>query len=245
MVICTQNTLTKFSRKHYTYINQIFGDITIRQLISETYPSHLQFKIVNADGFESDIHHVLYNPKTNETICSVNAGHQLINVDKNDTLCQSYSLLSYFGKPISTDKVIRQKDMITMYRKILKDERFIKLLDDVIFPANKLKWKLYTEEKGYIPMNKQKLIKDIQNTLDEWEEYGYHYFIGDGKCPSVKSKIKTKAKTQTKTQAKSNSRSSSSRTETRKKTLTKSNTIPPLPTRRSTRLQKKKPERSV
>jgi hypothetical protein len=34
---CTKEKLDTFSKRHYTYINQIFGDATVRQIIEEEY----------------------------------------------------------------------------------------------------------------------------------------------------------------------------------------------------------------
>ena len=36
---CTERKLINFSKKHYTYINQIFGDISVREIIKEIYPN--------------------------------------------------------------------------------------------------------------------------------------------------------------------------------------------------------------
>ena len=36
---CSAEKLLAFSKKHYTYINQIFGDAVVRQIIEEEYPT--------------------------------------------------------------------------------------------------------------------------------------------------------------------------------------------------------------
>ena len=53
---CTETKLMTFSKKHYTYINQFFGDETVREIISELYPNDkYDFEIHDAnEDFESD-----------------------------------------------------------------------------------------------------------------------------------------------------------------------------------------------
>jgi len=192
MTNCTNEKLLKFSKKHFTYINQIFGDETIRQIITEIFGNnvnkHLKFMVekTNAD-FEHSFHHVLFDKKKKNTICSVDNGFQNLNININDTLCQSYTLLTYFNKPINPSQKQRQMDMINMYREILSNERFIKELDGIIIKENNTLWIDYTStKKKYVPMNKVKIIKKIKEVLDEWEDYGFYYFIGNGKCPKIK-----------------------------------------------------------
>ena len=33
-------------------------------------------------------------------------------------------------------------------------------------------------------MNPEIFFKNIEDTLDDWEEYGYWFFIGKGECPT-------------------------------------------------------------
>ena len=64
---CEKINLELFSKQHYTYINQIFGDLTIREIIKETYaPREWEFEIeaANAD-FEYSNHHILTKPGKN------------------------------------------------------------------------------------------------------------------------------------------------------------------------------------
>jgi hypothetical protein len=58
---CTDDLLTIFSRAHMTYINQIFGDATIREIITEVFPTmgKLIIEPTGAD-FEHSVHHVYY-----------------------------------------------------------------------------------------------------------------------------------------------------------------------------------------
>lgn len=165
--------LIKFGRKNFTYINSFFGDITVRQIISELYPSK-NLKLVAEQGtgeFEHSMHHVLF--KNDEKICSVEQGCQNIGSkrgkDCNDTLCQSYSLLNYFierknegrnneGIELLHNKIPirgtpywkyeKQMMMINMYHQLINNEKFLKKLTDEetgLPPPNEvLVWKDYT-----------------------------------------------------------------------------------------------------
>lgn len=187
---CTNQKLLFFSLEHYTYINQIFGDQAFRQIINETFPNKsLTMEVENAyEEFEFSHHHFIMEKKTGKRICSVDDRYQDQNVNVNDTLCQSYSLLTYFGIPINPDQKQRQMDMIDMYRKILSSKKFVKNLDDIIHNENgndKL-WIDYTKvEEEYVVMNKRVILQKIYDVLDKWQRYGFYYFIGKGKCPRV------------------------------------------------------------
>jgi hypothetical protein len=190
--ICSDIKLESFSKEHFTYINQIFGDQTVREIISEIYPNRkYEFGIEETgEEFENSSHHVLINKATNTSICSVDTGYQNILINKNDTLCQSYSLLTYFKIPINPDQKQRQFDMIAMYRDyLLSNPTFIAELNDII--TNKDNNKLWTDytynntnnKIKYVVMDKRGILQKIKNVLTKWENYGYLYFIGDGKCP--------------------------------------------------------------
>ena len=59
---CTEDALKLFGKDHYTYINQIFGDLTVRQIIKEIYaPRDWNFvAIPQTEGrFRGSYHHVL------------------------------------------------------------------------------------------------------------------------------------------------------------------------------------------
>jgi hypothetical protein len=180
----------KFSLDHYTYINQIFGDQTVREIIKEVFPNPMfEFKVELADEeFDYSDHHVLYNTKTKKTICSSNSGVQNTNKNINDSLCQSYSLLTYFGLPIGNNRRLRQNRMIEMYRMLLGDSEFMNIVNRDILknPANKKIWTNYADphphskNTTFVNMSRPHLVKNIRKTLDDWEEYGYMYFIGTG-----------------------------------------------------------------
>ena len=184
---CTDEKLESFSKEHFTYINQIFGDQTLREIISEIRPNKtFEFGIEETgEEFENSSHHILINKATNVPVCSVDSGYQNLLINKNDTLCQSYSLMTYFKKPINLDQKQRQLDMIAMYRELLSNKNFVAELNDLITnKENRHLWADYTNnKKKYVVMNTPKLLQKINNVLAKWENYGYWYFIGEGKCP--------------------------------------------------------------
>ena len=60
----------------------------------------------------------------------------------------------------------------------------VKKLDEIIdHPNNNNLWSIYPVGNGYIPMNKELILQKINDVLNTWENYGYWYFIGEGKCP--------------------------------------------------------------
>ena len=188
--ICSDAKLELFSKEHFTYINQIFGDQTLREIISEIYPNHtFEFGIEETgEEFENSSHHILINKATNVPVCSVDSGYQNLLINKNDTLCQSYSLLTYFKKPINPDQKKRQLDMIAMYKKLLSNKKFVAELNTIITNKdNRHLWIDYTShKKKYVVMTTSNILQKINDVLTEWKNYGYWYFIGEGKCPAKK-----------------------------------------------------------
>jgi hypothetical protein len=191
--------LEEFSHYHMSYINQIFGDQTVRDIIHEIWCN--PGSLVVEDGgtvFENSHHHVYV--KAGKKICSVELGYQDLNVDINDTLCQSYSLLTYFGFPFDTTKSAvattimkynKQLTMIEMYRYILANKDFVKAFsDEIVFEDNNKLWTDTTGTKPFYIIEKYKkaapIIKNIHNVLNMWELYGWSYFVlgGDGKIPT-------------------------------------------------------------
>jgi hypothetical protein len=83
-------------------------------------------------------------------------------------------------------------EMIKMYRDMLngtldnfEDVDFKGIINREILrvKANKQLWTNFVTNRGYISMDKKTFFKNIEDTLDEWEEFGYWYFIGKGNCP--------------------------------------------------------------
>jgi len=204
---CTDKKLEDFSREHYTYINQIFGDMTIRQIISEIFPNKkYEFGIEDNTTYfgEPTLHHILIDktkPEGENTVCSViDTKFQNPNKNRNDTLCQSYSLLTYLekdeGRDINTSHKDRQIYMINMYRFIMSNQKFLSELKNVIHDKdNKNLWKDYFSDKdGGINLNMENtvIVTKIRDTLKKWKAYGYLFFIGNGKCPPTKLEIEEK-----------------------------------------------------
>ena len=189
--------MNTFGNKHYTYINQIFGDSGVRGLISDQWPNKdYTFgveQVMDSSGFEmSSHHHILLDAGGRKVWCSVDADHQNITIDINDTLCQSYTLLTYFNEPISSDKIERQMQMIRLYRKIISGDdlpsrNFREGLDGILkYKKNKKLWKIYPLKRPHQHVTKNLhtlLYERVSSVLDMWEAYGHWYFIGDGTCP--------------------------------------------------------------
>lgn len=189
MTECTDEKLEEFSRYHYTYINQFFGDKNVRQIIAETYPEQRKRYKFKIRDYGNTLHHFIKNKITDDEICSLNLGYQDLGKNKYDTLCQSYSLLTFFDIPINTtDRVQLQKDMIKMYRNILDDKKFMNRLTGnrglEKIPA--IKWSDYTNTKKPFDesMTGDEYLQNVRRVLDDWESFGFYYFIGKGKCPS-------------------------------------------------------------
>jgi len=190
---CSKEKLEEFSKKHFTYINQIFGDATVREIIEEEYPTTYQFAVEETGAeFDFSFHHTVKDREDEHITCSVVEGYQDIYKNKNDTLCQSYSLMNYFDIEIPNDKRDRQMAMIQMYRDILNgtlenfegvDFKGIINKEILSVKANKDLWTNFVKGHGHISMNKKTFFKNIEDTLDEWEDVGYWYFIGKGNCP--------------------------------------------------------------
>jgi hypothetical protein len=193
---CTNEKLIIFGRAHYSYINHIFGDESVRSIIQEIAgkPGKL---IVEKSGveFENSFHHVFKAGKTKASIvCSGKEGYQAIDIDVNDTLCQSYSLMAYldmpFDKTPSKDATVEQKyskhmSMIAMYRIILNDKAFVELFNtDIDYPEEWIDTIDDTNEFPIITKYKTgpEILKVVERVLNVWEKYGWMYFVGDGTC---------------------------------------------------------------
>ena len=181
----TKSRLIQFGVVQFTYINQIFGDVGIREIISEIKPSE-HFTLVALDDPEYDYHHVVIDNRTNTKICSIERGYQNTVVNKNDCLCQMYSLLTYYDIPISTDIATNQKNMTSLLRKIIQTPDFITKIDEILLnPDNAKIWEIArnirkNDRKYYVKMHKLKLFTKINRVLNDWDTFGFKYFIGEG-----------------------------------------------------------------
>ena len=195
--MCDDDDLIQFGLMHYTFINQIFGDRTVRELIGEIYPSKkFKFKVdVNRDHGH---HHVLMDEAGNK-ICSIDDGYQNMDVNINDTLCQSYSIMTYLGitfpksrfkksskKKFYTQQMMRQTAMIKMYRDVIANPLFRRKFSGLDYSH----WNDYTksicgEYKFGQRLTCEQLLKTVEETLDHWQSYGYMYYIGRGRCQGL------------------------------------------------------------
>jgi len=193
---CTNEKLIIFGRAHYSYINSIFGDQTVRSIIQEIMkkPGKL---VVQSSGveFENSFHHVFKAGKTMASIiCSGKERYQAIDIDENDTLCQSYSLMAYLGIPFdktpSDEATVEQKrskhmSMIAMYRDLLNNEKFVELFNtDITYPEE---WIDSIDDTNKFPIITRyktgpEILKVVKKVLDIWEKYGWMYYVGDGTC---------------------------------------------------------------
>ena len=232
------DSLNKFSNDNYTYINQIFGDESVRKKIMKLY-KHQTYKLFaippsGVGEFADSDHHVInVNRKINPQICSVKMGIQNMSVNINDTLCQSYSLLLYlrefpeFSHLSITrgDSIGNQMNMIQMYRILLQDSRFTDFLKDYISTYD-VTWINYTLESEpllkplYSGVKSPKLIQKLNQVLDEWQDYGYNFFIGDPKTEY--NNYKTKYNALKKLRGGSSKTIKSKNTKKSKKSITKS-----------------------
>ena len=200
----TTKMLEDFSMDHYTYINQIFGDQTLRKFIAEMpknrfsnlFPGskpfpRVEYGIVTTEGFESEDHHVVDLGKDG-TWCSVDSDtFQDITINKNDTLCQSYSLLKSFGGlegyvadagNAEQHKEIQLR-MIALYTRIINVKppsgRSPTLFKKWLEKYDLSEWD-NNDNEPLSRMKPDEIIRNIKRVLDEWNDYGYYYFIGDG-----------------------------------------------------------------
>ena len=134
-------------------------------------------------------------------VCSVMNDYQDIEVDVNDTLCQSYSLMAFLHvefdstpSKIATraQKYAKHKAMIKMYRDILDYPDFRRQLASIVRDnKNKKLWKDTVDEDHPFFINQRfktvdRLVSTIKRVLTIWENYGWHYFVEQGTCPKEK-----------------------------------------------------------
>lgn len=202
---CSQELLDKYSLEHYTFINQIFGDATVRDIIATVFKNKkydfLVEEVPENGLFERGYHHILVNKKKpDETLyCSVAERHQVPLKNIHDTLCQTYSLLKYLNKPLddifdndrlsSREKMYFVHDrMIDMYKNLIKNKKFVDEFNTIDFintkdENGKAVFRNYMlKSEPPLKMNSEKILKKIEELLDKWANYGYWHYIGTGKC---------------------------------------------------------------
>jgi hypothetical protein len=196
----SKKELIDFGFEHYTFVNQIFGDMSVREIISEEFKNPIyKFAVEKI----KDGHHHILKKKINRKsvkVCSVESGIQNIKIDKNDTLCQSYSLLLYFGvnllplteemseEELYNEKMERQIKMVEMYETIIENPKFIEKFKEICEnKKNKKLWEDYTSSsssltKKYlmVTMDAITILQNIRIVLQKWKAFGYRYYINDG-----------------------------------------------------------------
>ena len=198
----TNTNLEDFGYRHFDYINQIFGTSAIREVIQTEYPQTHDWILKSEEtGAEFEYsHHHFCGKDCGETWCSVEVGLQDIDIYPNDTLCQSYSLMKYFGYIRETDTELTkdlQKRMVLMYKDLLKNNA-IKQEIELQSPDENVwnyhieddveKYKLrhnnyiYTDDETWVRKKgaegkKNKILALIKTVLNQWDEYGWKHFM--------------------------------------------------------------------
>ena len=237
---CTNKKLREFSLEHFTFINQIFGDETVREDIQETWPNKkykLQIEHASSDFADEDdsMHHVIeILDKKGESTgkwCSVDGcdapddkseycyqnpggydeeGNEIPleeGQDRNNILCQSYTLLKYFNKlltPKETDflhydeKIQVQKDMVKMYKTIIRNRSFLEKFETLDHEASWTDYRVDPSGGNMLNMDFEEIVANINRVLNIWKDYGHHWFIGEGTCPKKPRATKRKSAKKTK-----------------------------------------------
>jgi hypothetical protein len=185
-----------FSHKFNTYINQIFGDETVREILSKyknkRFIDGAELHIIKQPndfvGNENSVHHIT---KIHGKVCSemqpiyqtnIN-GIKISNKENADVYCQSYSLMRAYGIHIPTNVYDKQMAMIQMYRDILSDKRIMNKLYNTLVVTSWFDKTITPNEPFETHDMKDKIPEGIIDTLNDWEKFGYLRVIGNGKCP--------------------------------------------------------------
>jgi len=205
-----QQVLDNFGLRHYTYINQIFGDQNLREDIElRLFPKESKLRrtvqvLADPEQFDpSSIHWLGKNLKTGEPWCSVNEDIQDPDKHLNDTLCQSYSLMWFLGREEELrkgckdeDQIENQMEIIKMYEDIIDHKEFTTSLGELFYEGQGPSgWHNFTKPNTPLLYNRHltpetnitNLIKNIKKTLNDWKKYGYTYFVGKGECVKRKA----------------------------------------------------------
>ena len=80
--------------------------------------------------------------------------------------------------------------MIKMYRDLLHNRTFVKKIEDEIVnnKSNNQLWSDYTQNVDgdvFMQMDMSSILRNIRDTLNRWEDYGYQHFTRDGKCKNT------------------------------------------------------------
>jgi len=197
MVKCTIEKLNMFSHKFNTYINQIFGDETVRDILSKSENKlfidgaelHVIRQPTEFVDNENSVHHItkIYGRRCKEMqpIYQTNIkGKVISNIENNDIYCQTYSLMRAYGIHIPKNVYHKQMAMIQMYRDILSNKRLMRELYNKIDVTSWLDTTVTPNEPFETYDLRSKIPRGIIDTLNDWENFGYLRAIGNGKCPT-------------------------------------------------------------
>ena len=78
------------------------------------------------------------NEKYLDSVNTVGYKYQAQDRDEHDSLCQSYTLMFFFGREMDNDPVKKQMQIIDMYKWLIKQPKFLYALEnDMFYPKNK------------------------------------------------------------------------------------------------------------
>ena len=179
--------LQRFSYRHMNYIGQMLGDITTREVITDVYNKKTWTLATEHDDHYGAHHYCRRISPTKRGAtrwCSVDQGIQSIERNPTDVLCQSYSILKYMNEIKASDKKLTeelQMRMIKIWRRILKNKTVQEQIIDASeqYLGEKPLWRDHTPpEQEPQPIKRGKeVIKVIHEVLNEWESYGWRYFL--------------------------------------------------------------------
>lgn len=186
--------LLRFGQRHFNYVNQMLGDKSTREIITEEFPNASDWTLETSVDDHYGAHHFCTRPEKGRRRklkwCSVDEGIQCINENPTDVLCQSYSVLYYMGRIKGARGLTKelQISMVKMWRDILKKKPVV----DHIMYASRLGTSKKEIKKGVAPVWKDHTkgspkpvgfkrgkasVRELRKVLKEWEEYGWRYFM--------------------------------------------------------------------
>jgi hypothetical protein len=106
--------------------------------------------------------------------------------------------MAYFGIPFSTDPVTNQIRMVRICERLIDNTRFVAAINAAILtdPQETTRWEIFRAGSGsatsagspgstgrvhHVNMEPVAFWRKIRSTMNDWENYGHLYFIGDGK----------------------------------------------------------------
>jgi hypothetical protein len=195
----TLKKLQQFSLDHYTYINTLLGDKTLRNVIEEEYPNP-KWSLTTHKGsgeFADSFHHLCRSKKPKSKSknpkctfwCSATEGIQNMNIHAHDTLCQSYSILFYMGKITYQDTKLTkelQHKMVKTWSALLKNHTIKDQIFDSVQQKEGSTYLIPDIPETYRKSQTQ-LLKRIDTVLKKWKTFGYLWFMLNHKLSNTTS----------------------------------------------------------